>query len=110
MDFCRRITAHPELLSIVVFMDEASYTWDSMNNNMKFMCVVSWKSHEMTVIFQRRFSVNVWCGLLANKLIGLFVSGNSLIGDMCEFLLRNELTMFVGRHTINNNESEVLLA
>jgi len=72
------------------------------------MYVVLWKSHEMTVIFQRRFSVNVWCGLLGNKLIGLFVFGSSLTGDMCEFLLRNELTMFVGRLTINNNESEVL--
>lgn len=50
----------------------------------------------------------MWCGLLGNKLIRLFVFGNSLMGDMCEFLPMNELTTFVGRRTIYNNESKVL--
>ena len=44
---------------------------------VKFTCLVSPKSHEMTVTFQRRFSVTVWCGLVGNKLIGLFVFGSS---------------------------------
>ena len=74
------------------------------------MYVVSWKSHGTTVILQRRFSMNVWSGLLTNKLIGLFVFGSSLTGDTCEFLPRNELTTFVGRRTISNNESKVLPA
>jgi hypothetical protein len=35
--------------------------------------------------------VNVWCGLLGNKLIGPFVFGSSLTGNMYELFLRNEL-------------------
>jgi hypothetical protein len=82
VDFWYRITAHPEPLSIIVFMDEASYAWDSTNNTCSPCILVSWKSHEMTVIFQRRFSMNVWYGLLGKKLIGLFVSGSSLTGNV----------------------------
>jgi hypothetical protein len=42
-------------------------------------------------VFERRFSVNVWCGLLGNKLIGPFVMDNNLTGNTYEFFLRNEL-------------------
>ena len=30
-NLCRWITAHPELLSVVLFTDEASFTWDGIN-------------------------------------------------------------------------------
>jgi hypothetical protein len=36
--------------------------------------------------------VNVWCGLLGNKLIGPFVLDKNLTGNTYEYLLRNELT------------------
>ena len=42
MDLCRWITAHPELLSIILFTDEASFTWDGINNSRN---VHTW-SHE----------------------------------------------------------------
>jgi len=35
--------------------------------------------------------MNVWCGLLGNKLIGPFVLDNNLTGNTYEFFLRNEL-------------------
>jgi len=35
--------------------------------------------------------VNVWCGVLGNKLIGPFVFDNNLTGYTYEFFLRNEL-------------------
>jgi len=35
--------------------------------------------------------VNVWCGLLGNKLIGPFVFDNNLTGNTHEVFLRNEL-------------------
>jgi len=35
--------------------------------------------------------VNVWCGLLGNKLIGPFVFDNNLTGNTYEVFLRNEL-------------------
>lgn len=41
--------------------------------------------------FQRIFSVNVWCGLLCNRLIEPYAVDNSLTGGMYEFFLRDEL-------------------
>jgi len=35
--------------------------------------------------------VNVWCGVLGNKLIGPFVFDNNLTGNAYEVFLRNEL-------------------
>ena len=32
MDLCHCVTAHPELLSVILFTDEASFTRDSVNN------------------------------------------------------------------------------
>jgi len=76
MDFCHWITAHPQLLSFILFSDEASH----------------YNPHETSVTkFQRRFSVNVWCGLLGNKLIGPSVFDNNLTGNTYEVFRRNEL-------------------
>jgi len=36
MNFCHWITAHPQLLSVILFSDEASFTWDSINNSQNF--------------------------------------------------------------------------
>ena len=42
MDLCRWITAHSELLSVILFTDEASFTRDGINNSRN---VPTW-SHE----------------------------------------------------------------
>jgi len=44
MDLCRWITARPEVLSIILFTDEVSFTRDSINNSRN---VHTW-SHEKT--------------------------------------------------------------
>ena len=66
--------------------------------------------HETSVAnFQRRFTVNVMCGVLGNKLIGPFVYDNNLTGNAYEFFLRNELPdTYVGRHPVNDTEPNVL--
>jgi len=33
MDFCHWIAAHPQLLSVILFIDEASFTRDGINNS-----------------------------------------------------------------------------
>ena len=72
IDFCHWIKAHPELLSVILFSDEASFTQDGVNNSRN---VYTWShnnAHETSVTnFQRRLSVNVWCGVIGNRLIGL---------------------------------------
>jgi len=91
MDLCHSIKAHPELLSVILFSDEASFTRDGVNNLQN---VHTW-SHDnppetSVTNFQRRFTVNVWCGLLGNK-FGPFVFDNNLTGNAYEVFLWNEL-------------------
>ena len=77
MDFCHWITAHPQMLNVILFTDEASFTTDGINNSRNLHTWSFDNPHETSVTkFQRRFSANAWCGLLGNKLIGPFVFGN----------------------------------
>src|SRR5215510_799002 len=71
MDLCQWIKAHPELLSVILFSDEASFTRDGVNNLRNVHTWSHDNPHEISITnVQRRFSVNVWCGVLGNKLIG----------------------------------------
>ena len=92
MDLCHWMTAHRELLSVILFPDEASFTRDGTNNSRN---VHTW-SHENPHVtrvtnFQRRFSVNAWSGVLGNRLIGPYVFDNNLTGNTYEAFLRNVL-------------------
>ena len=73
---------------------------NSTSRNVKRHFIQRWNvhtwSHEIphetrVTNFQRRFSVNVWCGVLGNRLIGPFVFDNNLTGNAYEVFLRNEL-------------------
>jgi hypothetical protein len=92
MDLCHGIQAHRELLGVILFTDEATFTRDGVNNPRN---VHKWSHdnpHATTVTnFQRRFSLNVWCGVIGNRLIGPFVFENNLTGNTYEAFLRNEL-------------------
>ena len=92
LDLCHCVTAHPELLSVILFSDDASFTRDGINYLRN---VLTW-SHEnpqetRVTKYQRRFSLNVWCGVLGNKLIGPFVFDENLTGNRYEAFLRNQL-------------------
>jgi len=69
MHFCHWITAHPQLLSVVLFTDEASFTRDGINNSRNLHTWSHDNPHETSVTkFQTRFSVIVWYGVLGNNL------------------------------------------
>ena len=91
MDLCHWVKAHRELLGVILFTDEASFTRDGINNLRN---VHTWSHHNphatSVTHFQRRFSVNVWCGVLGNRLIGPFVFDNNLTGNTYEAFLRHE--------------------
>jgi len=95
MDLSHRIKAHPELLSVILFSNDASFTRDGVNNLRNVHTWSHNNPHETSVTdFQKRFSVNVWCGVLGNRLIGPFVIHNNLTGNTYEAFLRNELPCF----------------
>ena len=67
MDLCHWIKAHPELLSVILFSDEASFTRECVNTLRNVHTWSHDNPHETSVtIFQRRFTVNVWSGVLGN--------------------------------------------
>ena len=108
MDLCHWITAHPQLLSVILFTDEVSFTWDGIHNSWNMHTWSHDNPHETVVTkFQRRFSVNVWCGLLGNKLIGPSVFDNNVTGNIWS-LPEEWVARFVGRHPINDNKPNVL--
>ena len=92
MDLCHWIKAHPKLLSVILFSDEVSFTQDSVNNLWN---VHTWSHNNpletSETNFQRRFTANVWCGVLGNNFIGPFVFDNNLMRNAYEVFLRNEL-------------------
>ena len=72
MALCHWIKAHPELLSVILFTDEASFTRDGINNSRNSHMWSHDNPHETSVTkFQKRFSVNVWRGLLGNTHMNL---------------------------------------
>ena len=109
MDFCHWIKAHPEMLSVILFSDEASFTQDGVNNSRNVHTLSHDNPHETSITnFQRRFSLNVWCGVIGNRLIGPFVFENNLAAHTYEAFVRNELPRFVGRNRVNDKEPNVL--
>ena len=58
-DLCHWIKAHPELLSVIIFCDKASFTRDGVNNLRNVHTWSHDNPHETSVTnFQRRFTVN----------------------------------------------------
>ena len=109
MDLCHRIKAHPELLSVILFSDEASFTRDGVNNLWNVHTWSHDNPHETSVTtFQRRFTVNIWCGVLGNKLIGPFVFAYNLTGKSVWSLPAEWVTRFVGRQPVNDTEPNVI--
>jgi len=92
MDLCRWITAHPELLSVILYTDEASFTRDGINNSRNSHMWSHDNPHGTSVTkFPKRFSVKIRCGLLGNKMIGPSVFDNNSTGNVYEIFLRNYL-------------------
>jgi len=60
MDLCNWTKAHTELLSVILFSDEASFTRDGINNSRNVHTWSHDNPYETSVNnFQRRFAVNV---------------------------------------------------
>ena len=92
VDFCRWLIAHPQLCRKIMFTDEATFTRDGITNTRNSH---SWAIENpfqtRETHFQYRFSVNIWCGVLNNRLIGPFVFQERLTSERYLLFLQNEL-------------------
>jgi len=92
-NICRCITAHTELLNVILFTDESPLP--GMKNSRNMHQYSHENSHETRVTnFQWRYSVYVFCGVFANSLIEPFVLQNNLTEYTYEAFLMNDLPGF----------------
>ena len=74
LEFYKWLNGSHELYRYILFTDEAQFNFDSVNNTHNSHMWAD-ENHHATVesIFQLRFSVNVWCAVLDDQLIGPFI-------------------------------------
>lgn len=92
LNLCNWLTIEPQLVAKILFTDEATFTRNGITN---FRNSHTWAYENPNAIrerhFQRRFSINVWCGMLNDRLIGPFLFDRNVTGEVYELFLRNEL-------------------
>ena len=96
MDLCRWVIANRRVIPFILFTDEASFTRDGVNNTHNSH---RWSYKNPHAIVERnsqhRFSVNVWCSVMDNQLIGPAVLPNLFTGLAYVVFLKNELPLLL---------------
>ena len=88
LEFCHRLYSNRQLLPLILFTDEAAFNRNGTNNTRNSH---RW-SHDnpnstLEINFQRRCSINVWCGMVDDILIGPVILDNRMTGqNYLEFL------------------------
>jgi hypothetical protein len=81
LDFCNWLNEKRHLYRYILFSDEAQFTWDGINNTHNSHVWAELNPHPtMETSFQHCFSMNLWCGVLHDQLIGPFVFQGRLTG------------------------------
>lgn len=92
LQFCNFLNRNQQLYKRILFTDEAQFTRDGVNNSHNEHSWADENPHEVVERnFQYRFSVNVWCGLLYNRLIGPFILPGRLNAEFYLHFLQEEL-------------------
>lgn len=96
VNFCQQILNNdehdPNYLASIFWTDESQFTRDGVVN---FHNLHNWQQNnphaKRPASFQTRFSVNVWCGIIGNILIGPTILPNRLNSDnYLHFLITND--------------------
>ena len=92
LEFCHWLHSNRQLLPLILFTDEATFTRNGINNTCNSH-QWSHKSPHGTVKtnFQCRFSINVWCGMIDDMLIGPVILDDRKTGQNYLDFLQNEL-------------------
>ena len=92
LEFCHCLHTNRQLLPLILFTDEATFTRNAINNTRNSH---RW-SHEIPQCtietnFQSRFSINVWCGRIDDMMIGPVILDDRMTGQNYIDFLQNEL-------------------
>lgn len=106
IQFCRwfldNVNNDPNFPTKILWTDESNF---SNNGIFKWNTSYPWTEENPRNIrernFQNRFSVNVWCGMLGNKILGPYFFNGSLTGQRYSDFLRNQLQDYLDELTVN---------
>lgn len=90
--FSQWIIWHRRMITRILFTDESQFTRDGINNSRNFHI---WAQNNPKSVIQKnsqvRFSINVWCGIYNNRLIGPHIFENRLTGEIYKNFLEHTL-------------------
>jgi len=92
LEFCKWLNGSCQLHSYILFTYEAQFSRDGVNNTCNSHV---WEDENPCATvesnFQVHFSVNVWCAVLDDQLIGPFILEGHLMEEACLRFLQEEL-------------------
>ena len=91
LEFFKWLDGSHELNRYILFTDEGQFNRDGVNNTHNSHVWADENPHATVECnFQLRFSVNVWCAILDDKLIGPFILEGRLTGEVYLRFLQEE--------------------
>ena len=99
VNFCRwmleTIAENPRILDRLLFTDECNFGRNGTVNlrNLHYWSIQNPRLAR-PVYYQRRFSVNIWVGIMGERLVGPFILPDRLNGNLYLQFLRNEIEDF----------------
>jgi len=83
LELCRWINSNSHLVCNILFIDEAHFTCDGVNNTRNSHLWDRDNPHgTVESNYQNRFYVNVWCGVIGDQLIGPYIFPQRVTGDI----------------------------
>jgi hypothetical protein len=95
LQFCQWIAAHHHLRKYILFNNGAQFTWDGVCNTHSHHWSNTNPHIAMEIHFQHRFSVNIWCGIIRNHLIGPFINEDLMNAAYYLNFLQNSLLLLL---------------
>ena len=91
LEFCHWLHTNRQLLPLILLTDEATFIHNGINNT----CNSHRWSHgnpygTVETNFQRRFSINGWCSMIDDMLIGPVILDDRMTGQNYLDFLQNE--------------------
>jgi len=80
LEFCKWLNGSLQLHRYILFTDEAQFNRDGVNTHNSHVWADENPHATVESKFQLRFSVNLWCAVLDDQLIGPFIFEGRLIG------------------------------
>jgi len=92
LELCHWINSNPYMICNILFPNLAHSTRDGVNNTRKSHLWDCDNPHgTVKSNYQHRFSINVWCGVIGDQLIGPYTLPQRLTGDIYANFLHDEL-------------------